>query len=138
MTPHDILNMSHDTLRAHYERAINDVETLRGRLTELTKAHHADINLISDALLEKAAEHDWCSEFDEFIEQLNRSLNIELQPRTAEYTADITVTLRFDCAPQDSDSMSDEIAMAIMRYGDNLGGQTYVIDNTSVNDVQSS
>jgi capsid protein len=55
-------------------------------------SHIQDIKLISDALMEQAEDRDWCDQYDNFIEELNTRLSIELEERTKEYEVEIEVT----------------------------------------------
>lgn len=59
---------------------------------ERMRTHERDIELISEALLGQANDRDWCSEFDDFVENLNKSLSVELKKREKEYEVEIEVT----------------------------------------------
>ena len=54
--------------------------------------HERDITLIGEALLSQADDRNWCSEYDDFIEELNESLTVELKMREKEYEVEIEVT----------------------------------------------
>jgi hypothetical protein len=54
--------------------------------------HERDITLIGEALLKEADDRDWCSAYDDFIEELNESLSVELKRREHEYEVEIEVT----------------------------------------------
>jgi hypothetical protein len=54
--------------------------------------HERDIELIGNALLEQAKDRDWCSQYDEFITDLNKELSVELKTREKEYEVEIEVT----------------------------------------------
>jgi hypothetical protein len=67
-------------------------ETYRARSNQSSESHINDINKISDALLKEADDRDWCSAYDDFVEELNQSLSVELKMREKEYEVDIEVT----------------------------------------------
>ena len=59
---------------------------------ERMQKHERDIELISNALLEQAKDRDWCSQYDEFIKNLNKELSVELKTREREYEVEIEIT----------------------------------------------
>jgi len=54
--------------------------------------HQADIDLISQVLMEEAENRDWCDEYDRVIDRLNDRLNRPLQVRTREFVIDVRVS----------------------------------------------
>ena len=62
-----------------------------GRLEDAEEAHELDLRLIAQRLHQEAEDHNWCSEYDEMIEQINGGLWKKIPPRvhkwiiTAEY-----------------------------------------------------
>ena len=54
--------------------------------------HHKDIQTIGEALIEMAEDKDWCSEYDEFINELNGNLYVELPSRRRNY--DVTIKVK--------------------------------------------
>lgn len=72
--------------------AKSSAETYLARSVKGYDSHESDIALISDALIKESDDRDWCNMYDEFIEELNKSLNVELKVREKEYEVDIEVT----------------------------------------------
>lgn len=56
--------------------------------------HQLDITRIGEALIQEAEDRSWCTAYDDFVEELNRSLTIELKTREKEYEVEIEVTQR--------------------------------------------
>jgi hypothetical protein len=67
-------------------------DNLSKLFSEAKSHHHSDIALISEKLNEIADEKSFCSEYDDFVEELNEKLHINLKPRTKEYEVTIRVT----------------------------------------------
>lgn len=63
-------------------------------LSRARASHSADISTIGDALKEKAGSREWCSEYDEFVEDLNRRLTYDLPLREREFDVEIEATYR--------------------------------------------
>ena len=72
--------------------AKSSAETYEARSNKSRESHERDIELIGDALLKEADDRDWCSAYDDFVEELNQSLSVELKMREKEYEIDIEVT----------------------------------------------
>lgn len=68
--------------------------------------HQADVAKIGAALLEAAERRDWCSEYDDLVDAVNRQLHCELPTRVAEYTVTYTVTVTIEAARDESDARS--------------------------------
>jgi hypothetical protein len=69
-----------------------DKENNKSMRFENRQKHERDIELIGNALLEQAKDRDWCSQYDEFITDLNKELSVELKTREKEYEVEIEVT----------------------------------------------
>jgi hypothetical protein len=69
-------------------------ETYEARSNKSRESHEQDIDRIGTALLKEAEDRDWCSAYDDFVEELNRSLNVELKTREHEYEVEIEVIQR--------------------------------------------
>lgn len=72
--------------------ALVDAENNRKLKLENWEKHNLDITRIGEALIQEAEDRDWCSAYDDFIEELNRSLTIELKTREKEYEVEVEVT----------------------------------------------
>ena len=74
--------------------------------------HQNDILVISHALLEEADDRGWCDEFDKFVKNVNKGLNIELTERIKEYritkTYLVTVNTIVECTPAEIDAKMEE------------------------------
>lgn len=73
----------------------NHLLQLRQQLDGITARHIADIRAIETALHDKAVEYGWCSQYDEFIQELNAALTVRMNPRiqTFKVTVEATVHL---------------------------------------------
>ena len=72
--------------------AKSSAETYEARSNKSRESHERDIELIGNALLEEAKDREWCSQYDEFITDLNKLLSVELKTREKEYEVEIEVT----------------------------------------------
>lgn len=77
----------------------SEVTLLNARVRELEESlrqalrHHADdIAVIGERLLSEARDRDWCSEYDDVVRHLNRSLHVELPIREEEYEVEVVDT----------------------------------------------
>jgi hypothetical protein len=73
-----------------------DLANVRRQVEMAREAHRHDIDTISKALTEEARARDWCSEYDRFLEKVNRDLNIDLAPRPRKYRVTTRITLDID------------------------------------------
>lgn len=93
---------------AALERELEDARQVIGlRTNEVDRyrvhvaAVEGDITRIRDAIQEEAESRDWCSEYNDFCERLNRSLSqpwmhFTTEEQTQRYTVDVTVIARRD------------------------------------------
>ena len=114
---------AHKAIMASLSASLDRANTLaRDGITRLQRArdeHAADITLIGETLMEEAERRQWCSEYDQVVEQLNRRLNIELERRITSY--DVTYTVRITVEARDEDdarSMAESEMSHAMRTVD--------------------
>lgn len=81
-------------LRSMYRDATTDAATAR-------KRHRDDIELIGERLMHEANERDWCSIYDDVIEDLNQKLYIELPVRLRTYTVRVVAAVTFEVEVED-------------------------------------
>lgn len=87
-------------------RLVIERDNLRKLLSESKSNHQKDIETIGNALIEQAEQRSFCNEYDDFIEELNQNLTIDLPVRkkTFQVTLEITrtistrVTVEVECA----------------------------------------
>lgn len=81
--------VSYEVLREQVERLTKDLtlERLRHQETEQDRQTIiADFSIVSDALLEEAQERNWCEEYDQFVNRVNRDTKrMELQNCEVEF-----------------------------------------------------
>lgn len=65
-----------------------------GAVAEAKARHEADIEQISETLIEEANRREWCGEYDEIVDRLNDHLHIQLQDREQEVTVVMDVVVR--------------------------------------------
>lgn len=87
-------------LRAMYRDATTETATAR-------KRHRDDIETIGERLIEEAKDRDWCSVYDEIIDDLNHKLYVELPVRSRNYTVRVQATVTFEVEVEDQTSESD-------------------------------
>lgn len=86
--------------------------------------HEADIARIGEALMSEADEREWCDTYDEFVEDLNKSLTVALPLREVEFevTMDVTVRITKTVTAATEDAAYTEASTTIdgddLRYGD--------------------
>lgn len=80
------------SLKAALVVATTDRDNNKKMRLENWEKHERDIARIGEALIQEAEDRDWCSAYDDFVEELNRSLTIELKTREKEYEVEIEVT----------------------------------------------
>lgn len=82
-----------NTANAAITRHAETIESQRSRLTDAIQKHKRDIALIGEALLDTADRREWCDEYDEAVESLNRKLHEKLPTREREYTVTVEITV---------------------------------------------
>jgi hypothetical protein len=80
--------------------------------------HRADIETISAALLEEAENRQWCDSYDEFVEDVNRSLNVALEVREVEWEVvlKVEVTLTKVVTAKNEDAARESAEEAVSAY----------------------
>lgn len=77
-----------------------EIADLRERHTRLQEAKNRlaldvahDSEYITEVLTSEAERRDWCDQYDEIIEKINRNLRVvHIEPRTREFEIEVTVT----------------------------------------------
>jgi hypothetical protein len=115
----------------------DDLQRAREAAITRRAEHEADIERISSMLLAEAEQRDWCTQYDDFVEKLNNLLNIPLETRHRDYTAEIRVTVSYTAVPSQAQDMAGDIAYALYSYGDSLGSYEYAVTQTDVYDVNA-
>lgn len=90
-------------------RLVIERDNLRKLLSESKANHQKDIETIGNALIEEAEQRDFCSDYDNFIDELNEKLTIDLPVRkkTFQVTVEITrtistsVTVEVECSHEE-------------------------------------
>jgi hypothetical protein len=79
-----------------FEIKLIDAEAQRddykAKVNDRNHKHLSDVNTIGLALIEVAEDKEWCSEYDEFIEELNGNLSVELPTRKRNFDVTIKVS----------------------------------------------
>lgn len=98
------LDETNDTLRGEVQALRTEVASLREQVGTLNamvatvrERHADDIDAIGEALIAEAKRRDWCDEYDQVIERLNRRLNVPLPTREDEdqdYDVEVTGWIR--------------------------------------------
>lgn len=70
------------------------VATVREQKRAAEQAHENDIALIGERLQAEAEQRNWCSEYDDVVEGLNRSLTKPLPVRSRTYTGNVSGYIR--------------------------------------------
>jgi hypothetical protein len=105
----------------HLEATLSD---LRSRLICAQSAHREDVAAIGARLLDEAGHREWCREYDEIIDDLNRDLHqpLPLRMRTYDVTFDLRITIRVPGVPGQDDAReyATEAASRIERAVDQM------------------
>jgi hypothetical protein len=73
-------------LRGVYQQA---VARLREEKDAAEERHREDIAAIGSRLIDEATERGWCSQYDEVVDDLNRSLTVTLPDRMRTWRVDV-------------------------------------------------
>jgi hypothetical protein len=114
------------------------ITRLQEELRNAEQRHRADIERIGERLIEEAEQREWCGEYDAIVDDLNRSLQVELPRRMRQYrvTEQWVVTVQTITEASDEDEAreyefdSDQIAEAVSE-----GHYSLVSDSTRVERV---
>ena len=111
----------YDELVAKLAEMTQHRDTLARRATEARANHVGDIGVIGKALRDEADERDWCDDYDNFVQEVNKHLHVELPVREHDYvvTATFSVTLRYTVSAQSEDDareMGEGQGMDILRH----------------------
>lgn len=77
---------------AGHAELLSKIDDLETRLRQAHANHELDIERIGERLMEEAENREWCSVYDEVINDLNRRLNVELPTREREFTVEVDVS----------------------------------------------
>ncbi|MFF5085431.1 hypothetical protein ACFY36_51040 [Actinoplanes sp. NPDC000266] len=80
-------------MRAQLSAARDDADRQRQRATRIKAEHHHDIAMIGGQLLDEANDRQWCKDFDDFVDDLNRYLQIPLPLRERAFKVSAMVRL---------------------------------------------
>lgn len=121
----EFLKASLNQVAAERDRVGEQNSSLRAQLDRALSAHRADIATIGESLISEANDREWCSEYDEIVDKINRSLTVELPLREREHTVTVTVTLEITVMARDEDhahTLAQEIAGNVETYADRQAG----------------
>lgn len=109
----------------------NRLEAARQELGDRIHKHNADIETISEALLDLSADDDWADECDEFIERLNDRLAVKLLTRNKDYDVTRTYTVTYNVivtAKNEKEAKAKAADIEEPRFHDNghRGGWDYI------------
>lgn len=100
---------------------VSEEDRLRARLREAEQRHHADIETIGERLIREARNRNWCSEYDEIVQSLNRSISVPLPERERDYEVVINGWVRVPFSYTVTVTASDEdSAIEMAQDGDYL------------------
>lgn len=80
-------------LRAQVQALHTALDERGFELAGARQAHRSDVAMIGQALLKEAKDRGWCSEYDDVVTELNRSLSISLPERMRDYTVHVSLTI---------------------------------------------
>jgi hypothetical protein len=125
-------------LRASYDEISKLLDVRSNELKKLQLAHDSDIETINEALNKAAEDRDFCSEYEEWIEDLSGKLShySSLEGRNFDYEVTVevtrvfketvTVTVSASSAEDAEELVRDEAASFV----DDLCNQEYNIDES--------
>jgi len=110
------------------------IATLNKEVDELVK----DIQVIGEALMTEATNRGWCSDYEDFVENVNLELKrSSLTPRIQDFTASISICISYQSSPLNADDKIGDIMRALHLHGDNLGGELYTIGHYDIDHVEA-
>lgn len=96
--------------------------------------HAADMSLVGERLLAEAVKRGWCSDFDEFLDNVNPHLTVALPTRTQDYTVTITYEVKLS-GQVAARSLSDAQDRARSVYGYVREAEIFNLVNNSVEEI---
>lgn len=75
--------------KVEYGKREQSESTLRDKRIQ----HHQDVQQIGERINAEAADRNWCSDYDEIVDELNQKLHVSLPERTENF--EVTVDLRY-------------------------------------------
>ena len=124
-----------DALAESLDQANAREQQLEARIThqvERANGYQGDFNLMAQMLLDEANSRDWCSEYDDFVDRVNsRTTYLDLIHRAKEYTADISVPIKFTVSSSDDEhDIATNIARAMAYYmaHNNMGDWAFEVN----------
>lgn len=105
-----------EVVEQHNER-LAELHRLERRLAEAQQFHRDDVATIGARLIAEARRRDWCSDYDNVVDSLNRDLHVGLPKRYVTYrierTFSVTVTTTEQGYVGDEDDLNDQSTGAI-------------------------
>jgi hypothetical protein len=108
-----------------YEQAAS---RLRGEKETAERQHSEDIAAIGTRLLAEATEHGWCSDYDDVVDDLNKSLTVKLPDRVKTWRVEVT----FEVSARSENDADDIIHRLYNASGDDV--TDYTIHTTEATD----
>jgi len=123
------------TAEAYQIQQLTDrIATLDKTVDELRK----DIQVIGEALIAEAKERGWCSDYDDFVDAVNKDLKRSSLPtRVVDFTASVTVSISYQSTPDECHDKARDIMVALHNHGDNLGAELYTIGDYNIDHVEA-
>lgn len=81
-----------DSMAAYVGNTSAMIDRLNTSITSAHARHLADIEHIGETLIEEANRRDWCKDYDDIVDEMNRSLNTPLPTRNKDYQVTVSVT----------------------------------------------
>lgn len=107
-----------EKLKATVSSLEGDRQFFIGRLDRAIADHRADIARIGASLLAEAEDRNWCGEYDDIVDELNRNLTVELPTRSKEYTVTVRLNVEITVDAQSEEgarSAANDIARRLER-----------------------
>jgi len=115
--------------RIELDRMRNDNVALLKKIADSTN----DFDRLCDALLREAEDRDWCSMYDDFVADVNRTLTVHTIP-TREQEFDVTMTVQVTLTTTvntSRDDVEDTVREMLAHHGSSYGDfyvSDYMID----------
>ena len=113
--------------RIEVDRMRNDNVALLKKIADSTN----DFDRLCEALLREAEDRDWCSMYDDFVADVNRTLTVHTIP-TREQEFDVTMTVQVTLTTTvntSRDDVEDTVREMLAHHGSSYG-DFYVSDYT--------
>lgn len=94
------------------------------RVASAEQCHRADVAMIGAALISEADDRQYCDEFDDVIDALNRRLTVPLPTRSRDFTVTGTVSVQCTVSARNEDEARASAENIMVEVSRTINGDT--------------